>query len=144
MIHYEQRRRPEDQSECEQRTARGRNKAVDREEQGKIRQGGGEAEVENSAWGVDPIGGEQGDGRVEKGGWKGEEVGEMGEERRVIEGPNGGGIEVPLSDGEGGGQGQPVAMHLEIRAPIGGDEQELDACGDGEDPCGRIEDSTGW
>lgn len=144
MIHYEQGRRPQDQSEREQRSARGRQKAVGGDEQGEIREGGGEAEVENGAWGVGVTGGERGDGRVEKGGGEREEVGEVSEERRVVEGPNGGGVEVPLADWERGGQGQPMAVYLEIRAPVGRNQQEFDACGDGEDPCGRIEGGTGW
>lgn len=84
MIHYEQRRGPEDQHECEQRSARGSDKAVGRDKEGYITQSGGEAEVENDAWGVDPIRGERGDGRIEKGGGEGEEVGEMGEKRGVV------------------------------------------------------------
>lgn len=122
MIHYEKRRGPEDQHECEQRSARGSEKAVGRDKKGYIREGGSESEVENGAWGVDPIRGERGDGRVKKGGREGEEVGEVGEKRGVVEGPNRGGVEVPLADREGGGQGQPVAVHLEICAPVGWDQ----------------------
>lgn len=69
-----------------------------------------------------PIGGERGDSGVEEGGGEGEEVGEVREEGRVVEGPNGGGVKVPLADGEGRGQGEPVAVHLEVRAPVGRDQ----------------------
>lgn len=87
-------------------------------------QGGAVAEavVEVDDDGVDGAGGE------------GEEELEEGEEGRVVEGPGAGLVGVPTGDGEGVGQGEPVAVDLEVGAPVGGDQEELDAGGNGRVP----------
>lgn len=73
------------------------------------------------------------DGVDGAGGVREEEL-EEGEEGRVVEGPGAGLIGVPAGDGEGVGEGEPVAVDLEVCAAIGGDQEELEAGGNGHVP----------
>ena len=55
----------------------------------------------------------------------GEEAFEVGEERRIVEGPRAGFVEVPLRERERVSESKPVAMDFEVSAVVGGDEEEL-------------------
>lgn len=80
------------------------------------------------------MGVEIGDGWIEEGGGKGEEVLEEGEERGVVEGPRAGEIGVPLTEWERRGEGKPMAVDLEVSAVVAGNEEELQASHHGEEP----------
>lgn len=71
------------------------------------------------------------DGRVDDAGGVREEDLEEGKEGRVIEGPEAGLVGVPAGEGERAGEGEPVAVDLEVGAAVGGDQKELEAGGDG-------------
>jgi hypothetical protein len=62
---------------------------------------------------------------VDEVGEDGEEALEVGEERRVIEGPGTGLVGVPLGEREGVCESEPVAVDFEVSAVVGGDEEEL-------------------
>lgn len=68
---------------------------------------------------------EVGHGGVQSCGEDREEFLEVGEERRVIEGPLAGSVGVPAGEGERMGEGEPVAVDLEIGAVVGGDEKDF-------------------
>ena len=55
----------------------------------------------------------------------GEEAFEVGEERRIVEGPRAGFVEVPLGERERVSESKPVAVDFEVSAVVGGDEEEL-------------------
>lgn len=74
------------------------------------------------------------DERVDEAGGVREEELEEGEEGRVIEGPGAGLVGVPAGEGEGVGEGEPVAVDLEVGALVGGHQEELEAGGDGHVP----------
>lgn len=59
-------------------------------------------------------------GAVDEAGDVGEDPLEVGEEGRVVEGPLGGALEVPLAEGQAVGDGEPVAVDLEVGGLAGG------------------------
>ena len=63
---------------------------------------------------------------VRQGGEERQAAREPGEEGRVIQRPTGGGVEVPSRGGELRRNSQPVAVHLEVRALVRGDEKKFD------------------
>lgn len=83
------------------------------------------------------------DGGVYKGGEEREEVLEVGEEGRVVEGPWACHVGVPVGEREGVGEGEPVTVDLEVCAVVGWDEEELDAGGHSKVP-GEIRDRGGF
>lgn len=71
---------------------------------------------------------------VDEVGENSEEALEVGKERRVIEGPGAGLVGVPLGEREGVGESEPMTVDLEVRAVVGGDEEELYAGGCSKEP----------
>ena len=82
------------------------------------------------------------DGGVDEFGEEREESLEVGEEWRVIEGPWACLVGVPVGERERVGEGEPVAVDLEVGAVVGGDEEEFYAGGDEREP-GEIGDGIG-
>lgn len=67
---------------------------------------------------------------VDQDGRLGQEPREVAEEGRVVKCPLRGVFEVPFSDREGFGDGEPVAVDLKIGRVVGGEEEELETCGE--------------
>lgn len=60
---------------------------------------------------------------AEGGGREGEDALEVGKERGVVEGAAGGRrVGVPAGEGKSGGEGEPVAVHLEVGAAVRRDQ----------------------
>lgn len=79
------------------------------------------------------------DSGIDKSSKVGEKEFEEGKERRVIEGPFAGLVEVPLMGRKRIGEGKPMAVHFEICAVVGREQKELEACSHGCHP-----DKQGW
>lgn len=106
----------------------------DRQEEEEVGEDNGEAEVEEVCERRRGGHGDRDKGGVDEWRGEGEEAGEVGEEGWVVECPLGGGVGVPLLRGEGVGEGEPVAVYIEVGGAVGGNEEELHAGGGGEGP----------
>lgn len=71
---------------------------------------------------------------IDEVGENGENALEVGEEGRVIKGPGASLIGVPLGEGEGVGQSEPMTVDLKVCAMIGWDQEELYTGNHAEEP----------
>lgn len=136
MVHDDQRGRPEDQRVDESPLAAGQSPGnqTGADEERQIREDDGKTLEDNDRFGVVTQVSDVDDARIDDCGGNREEELEVGEERGVVEGPGAGGVDVPLRDGEGGGEGEPVAVHLKVRAAVGGGQKDLHAGGGAPEP----------
>lgn len=134
VVHDQQHRRPDHQDPDQSPLTRLAfpRQAVQRVEEARIGGDHGDPlEMDHGVGAVVEAAMEVDDDRVDGAGRVGQEELEEGEEGRVIEGPGAGLVGVPAGEREGVGEGEPVAVDLEVGAAVGGDQEELDAGGDG-------------